>query len=679
MFDVIDELSVQAIRMLSVQMIQKANSGHPGLPLGAAPMAYVLFRNHLKVDPKHSDWFNRDRFVLSAGHGSALLYSLLHLSGFELSLDDLKNFRQLHTKTPGHPEVGQTPGVDATTGPLGQGIGMAVGMALSERHLASQFNRNGHQLINHLTYALCGDGDLMEGVSHEAASLAGHLKLGKLILLYDSNDISLDGAKGRSCSENTKQRFESYGWQYQRVDDGNDLAAIDQAIVQAKADETKPSIIEVRTTIGFGAKDAGTNKVHGAPLSSENMTVLRQNLQWQRPEFEMPPVVYQRLQQTLGQRGSQKFSAWRQSFQAFCNAMPGVAHKLGRTIKGSLPKDWQRGMPVYVANSQVSGRDASASVLQRLHDTLPQLWGGSADLASSNRTDFKTEAVLTATDFEQRNIAFGVREFAEATIMNGIALHGGSRIFGSTFLVFSDYMRPAIRLAALQKLPVIYIFTHDSLAVGEDGPTHEPVEQVMSLRNIPNVTVIRPGDANEVVGAWQCAIENTTGPTVLVLSRQALTTFTTQPPLAAHTGVQRGGYMLSPARSELDQTGILLATGSEVQLALKVQKRLWTQGLNLSVVSLPSFELFQQQSQVYREQVLPPNLDFRVSIEAGSTLGWERFTGLNGLAIGIDTFGASGRPDEVLANYGFTAEQISHQILFAWRTKCQLAARKNIG
>ena len=657
MFDEIDELSVNAIRMLSVQSIQKANSGHPGLPLGAAPMAYVLYRNHMNVNPKNTTWFDRDRFILSAGHGSAMLYSLLHLAGFGLTMTDLKNFRQLDSKTPGHPEYGVVDGVEATTGPLGQGLGMAVGMAMAERHLASQYNVPGISVMHHHTYALVGDGDLMEGISHEAASLAGHLKLGKLIVLYDSNDVSLDGPKDRAFNENIQKRFESYGWAYQRVADGNDLDAIDAALTKAEAQTDQPSIIEVRTVIGYGALNAGTNKVHGAPLSPEDMAAVETTLNWHLPAFEVPDSVYQRFNDTLGHRGAELNAQWLLKVTSLNKMAPalGAQFELART--GQLPSDWREALPTYLAGTQEASRNTSHTVIQALGKKIPQLWGGSADLASSNKTNMACETLFAADDPKARNIGFGVREFAEAAAMNGIALHGGTRVFGSTFFVFSDYMRPAIRLAALQHLPVIYVLTHDSVAVGEDGPTHEPVEHLMSFRNMPNVTVLRPADPNETVAAWEQAMLHTDGPILLVLSRQNLAVL---PNSGRQTTRQlnKGAYIVQDVPQGQTQDGILLATGSEVNLAVAVQAKLATQNIAVSVVSVPSFELFQKQSLAYKRHVLPSHIHRRLSLEMGTTLGWERFVGLEGQAVGIDTFGASGACASVLAKFGFTVDQI---------------------
>mgnify|MGYP004467412313 CR=1 FL=1 len=652
MFDEIDQRAVTTLRMLSIDTIQAAGSGHPGLPLGAAPMAYVLYRNHLRVDPKNQ-FFNRDRFVLSAGHGSAMLYALNHMAGFDISRDDLMHFRKLGSRTPGHPEYGHTPGVDATTGPLGQGIAMAVGMAAAERHLGAQYNQ-GATVVDHNTYVLVGDGDLMEGVSHEAASLAGQLKLGKLIVLYDSNDVSLDGPKSRSCTDDAQQRFASYGWNVQLVEDGNDLDAIDAAITNAKAVANQPSLIEVRTQIGYGTPDAGTNKIHGNLLSAEGYQTLCQHLNWTEPAFTVPDAVRTRLAETFGQRGHHAAKQALAALNDLRQVNAQLAEDYMDAVAGQLPEGWRAELPTFAGEAPLAGRLASQRVIQAAASAIGSLWGGAADLASSIKTDIAGSSLFASTAPEARNIGFGVREFAEACAMNGIALHGGSRIFGGTFLVFSDYMKPAIRLAAMQHLPVIYVFTHDSLAVGEDGPTHQPVEQLMALRSIPGLQVLRPVDARGVAVAWEQAIAHQDGPTALILSRQD------QPALPINErDEQRGGYVLSPVPAGRPHDGILIATGTEAQLALKVQKVLAIQDVYVSVVALPSFEIFADQPSSYRDRVLPPHVRRRMSLEMGATLGWERYVGLDGVAFGVDTFGASGAPDAVMRAYGFTAIHVA--------------------
>ncbi|MFD1319428.1 transketolase [Loigolactobacillus zhaoyuanensis] len=669
MFDETDQLSVNALRALSIDMIERAGSGHPGLPLDAAPMAYVLYSRHLRVDPQDPNWTNRDRFVLSAGHGSALLYSLLHLSGFPTSMADLQQFRQLHSMTPGHPEHGLVAGVDATTGPLGQGLGMAVGMAMAETHLAAQFNMPQQQVIDHFTYVICGDGDLMEGISHEAASLAGNLKLNKLIVLYDSNDVSLDGATDRTFSDDAQQRFTSYGWDYQKVSDGNDLAAIDTAITAAKAATDAPSIIEIKTTIGFGAPKQGTHLVHGAPLGQSDLAVTKRNLGWQAEPFTVPAAVKQRFQKQVQQRGQSAHQQWQTLLTTYAQAQPALAEQLQQALTQKLPVNWQADLPQYQMGTSEAGRTTSQKMIQALAAKVPSLWGGAADLASSNKTDIAASNSFSATARQERNLNFGVREFAEAAAMNGIALHGGTHVFGGTFFVFSDYMRGAIRLAALQHLPVTYIFTHDSLAVGEDGPTHEPVEQLMSLRAMPGISVIRPADPNEAVAAWRLAMTTNDRPTVLVLTRQELAVL--QGSLQQPNGVSRGGYVISPQQHSQAE-GILMASGSEVALAIKAQQQLRKFGHDVAVVSMPCFDRFMQQSAAYREQVLPQQIRRRVSIELGVTLGWERFVGLDGLSLGVDTFGASGPAAEVLAEYGFTTAALVAAYQKLWRADHRL-------
>ncbi|QLL77967.1 transketolase [Ligilactobacillus saerimneri] len=655
MFDKIDELSVNAIRTLSIDAIQKANSGHPGLPLGAAPMAYVLWAKQMNINPAtHLNWVNRDRFILSAGHGSSMLYSLLHLAGYEVSIDDLKNFRQWQSKTPGHPEYGHTDGVEATTGPLGQGISMAVGMAMAEAHLAAKFNKPNFPVMDHYTFTLCGDGDLMEGVSHEAASLAGHLKLGKLIALYDSNDISLDGPTSAAFTENVGQRFEAYGWQHIVVKDGNDLAAINAAIEEAKQETSKPTLIEVKTVIGFGAPKAGTNAVHGAPLGAEGVKETKAALNWDYPEFTVPDEVYARFKRDIAEAGAQQEAAWNEMFAKYAAEYPELAQAFKASFANELPANLASAVPTYTTES-IASRAASANAINAIAQEMDNLWGGAADLSSSNKTMISGSGDFQPDSYAGRNIWFGVREFGMACAMNGILLHGGTRVFGGTFFVFTDYLRAAIRLSALQHIPAIYVLTHDSVAVGEDGPTHEPIEQLASLRAMPNVQVLRPADGNETSAAWLTALETTDKPTVLVLSRQNLATLP-QNFANALAGMRMGGYVVSPAQGT--QEGILLATGSEVNLALAAQKELATQGHAVSVVSLPSFDRFKAQSAEYRNSVLPATITKRLSIEAGSTFGWGEFVGTAGKSLGIDKFGASAPGEKVLAEYGFTVENV---------------------
>lgn len=657
MFDKIDALAVNTIRTLSIDAIQKANSGHPGLPMGAAPMAYTLWTKHLKTNPKNSQWVDRDRFVLSAGHGSALLYSLLHLAGYNVSMEDMKNFRQFESKTPGHPEVHHTDGVEATTGPLGQGFANAVGMAMAEEHLAATYNRDDFKVVDHHTYFLCGDGDLMEGISHEAASLAGHLKLNKLIGLYDSNDISLDGPLDKSFSEDVKGRFEAYGWQHILVKDGNDLAAINAAIEEAKKETTKPTLIEIKTVIGFGAEHAGTSKVHGAPLGAEGVAFAKQNYRWEHEAFTVPAEVQQRFDETILAEGQKAEEAWNAMFEAYRAAYPELAQQFEDAFAGKLPEDWAEALPVHEMDEAAKAtRVTSQEAIQAIGKTLPQFWGGSADLSSSNNTMNKADSDFDATNYAGRNIWYGVREFAMATAMNGIALHGGTKTYAGTFFVFSDYLRAAIRVAALSQLPTIYVFTHDSIAVGEDGPTHEPVEHLSSFRGMPNTNVIRPADGNEVSAAWKLAVESETTPTLLVLTRQNLPVLEGTKEMARE-GVRKGAYVLSPQQGEKPE-GILIATGSEVALAVEAQKQLREKGIDVSVVSMPNMAAFDQQDAAYKESVLPNEVRTRMSIEMGATFGWERYVGLDGLVYGLDRWGASGPGGTVMSKLGFTADQV---------------------
>lgn len=650
-FDTIDQLAVNTVRTLSIDAIQAANSGHPGLPMGAAPMAYVLWNKFLNVNPKTSrNWTNRDRFVLSAGHGSALLYSLLHLAGYDLSIDDLKQFRQWGSKTPGHPEVNHTDGVEATTGPLGQGIANAVGMAMAEAHLAAKFNKPGFDLVDHYTYTLHGDGCLMEGVSQEAASLAGHLKLGKLVLLYDSNDISLDGPTSQSFTEDVKGRFESYGWQHILVKDGNDLEAIAAAIEAAKAETDKPTIIEVKTIIGFGAEKQGTSSVHGAPLGAEGITFAKKAYGWEYPDFTVPAEVADRFASDLQARGAKAEEAWNDLFAKYEVEYPELATEYKEAFASQAETVE---LKAHDLGSSVASRVSSQQAIQQLSTQLPNLWGGSADLSASNNTMVAAETDFQASNYAGRNIWFGVREFAMAAAMNGIALHGGTRVYGGTFFVFSNYLLPAVRMAALQNLPTVYVMTHDSIAVGEDGPTHEPIEQLASVRSMPNLNVIRPADGNETNAAWQRAVSETDRPTMLVLTRQNLPVLEGTSELAQE-GVNKGAYILSEAKGELD--GIIIATGSEVKLALDTQDKLESEGIHVRVVSMPAQNIFDEQEASYQEQVLPSAVTKRLAIEAGSSFGWGKYVGLNGLTLTIDTWGASAPGNRIFEEYGFTVE-----------------------
>ena len=657
MFDKIDQLGVDTLRTLSMDAVQKANSGHPGLPMGAAPMAYALWTKHLKVNPKTSrNWADRDRFVLSAGHGSALLYSLLHCAGYDVTTEDLQNFRQWESRTPGHPEVGHTDGVEATTGPLGQGIAMAVGMAMSEAHLAATYNQTDFPIVDHYTYVLCGDGDLMEGISHEASSMAGHMKLDKLIVLYDSNDISLDGPTSKAFTENVGARYEAYGWQHILVKDGRDLNAISAAIEAAKQEKNKPTLIEVKTVIGFGAPNQGTSSVHGAPLGIEGIQAAKEFYGWDYPEFEVPEEVATRFKETMIEEGQKAEEEWNELFARYEGAYPELAAQFRQAFADELPEEWADHLPTYEVGSSQASRVSSKDMIQALSKAVPSLWGGSADLSGSNNTMVAAEKDFEPGQYEGRNIWFGVREFAMAAAMNGIQLHGGTRIYGGTFFVFVDYLRPAVRLAAIQKTPVTYVLTHDSVAVGEDGPTHEPVEQLSSLRSIPNLHVIRPADGNETRAAWKVAMTSKETPTVLVLSRQNLPVIEGTTTLADDF-VSKGAYVVSPQKGEKPE-GILIATGSEVFLATEAQKALAAEGMDVSVVSMPSMDLFEAQSAEYKESVLPKSVKKRVAIEAGSPFGWERYTKCRGKIIAIDHFGASAPGDKVLAEFGFTTENV---------------------
>lgn len=655
----IEELAINTIRTLSIDAIEKANSGHPGLPMGAAPMAYTLFADVMNHSPKNSSWFNRDRFVLSAGHGSMLLYSLLHLSGYDVTMDDIKNFRQWGSRTPGHPEVLDTDGVEATTGPLGQGIAMAVGMAMAEAHLAAKYNKHNFNIIDHYTYSLVGDGDIMEGISHEAASLAGHLGLDKLIVLYDSNDISLDGELNMAYSDDIRKRFESYHWQVLRVDDGNDVDAIRSALLEAKANKEQPTLIEIKTIIGYGSPNRqDSSAAHGAPLGKEEIALTKEYYKWEYEEFFVSDEVYDHFEEKVMNRGEKLEKAWENLFASYKSSYPELAEELQMAIDGKIPADYASELPVYQpGEDSLATRAASSDAINALAKTVPSLFGGSADLASSNNTMIKGAGDFLKGSYEGRNIWFGVREFAMAAALNGMALHGGLKVYGGTFFVFSDYLRPAIRLSALMNTPVTYVFTHDSIAVGEDGPTHEPVEQLASLRAMPNLTVLRPADANETQVAWKIALESNDRPTILVLTRQALPTLDVNSK-TLEEGVRKGAYVISDAEGEMD--AILIATGSEVSLAIDAQKELRKKGIQVRVVSMPSWDLFEQQSEAYKEEVLPKAMTKRVSLEMGSSLGWERYVGLEGKSLSVDQFGASAPGNIVVEKYGFSLEKVVH-------------------
>ncbi|KIL35894.1 transketolase [Cohnella kolymensis] len=658
----IDRLSITTIRTLAIDAVEKAKSGHPGMPMGAAPMGYQLFARTMKHNPSNPGWINRDRFVLSAGHGSMLLYSLLHLSGYDLPLEELKKFRQWGSLTPGHPEYGHTAGVEATTGPLGQGFGMAVGMAMAEAQLGATYNRDGFEIINHYTYSICGDGDLMEGVSHEAASLASHLGLGKLILLYDSNDITLDGELNLSFSENVGKRFEGYGWQVIRVEDGNDLTALSNAISQAQAESRRPTLIEVKTVIGYGSPNKGGKGghagPHGSPLGTDEAKLTKQFYEWDHPEFHVPDEVRAHFAE-VRKAGEQANETWNALFDNYKAAHPELGKQFELAVSRRLPENWDADLPVYSPGDKaISTRVASGNALNGLAKNVPYLVGGSADLESSTMTNMKGLPAFKPGSYEGRNLYFGVREFGMAAAMNGIMLHGGLKVYGGTFFVFTDYLRPAVRLAALMKLPVTYVLTHDSIAVGEDGPTHEPIEQLASIRIIPDLTVIRPADGNETSAAWAYAVQNNEKPVALVLTRQNLPIL--EGTANARENLSKGAYIVSEAANGQPQ-GILLATGSEVQLAVASQKALAEQGIQVRVVSMPSWDLFDKQDQRYKDSVLPKNLKARLAMEMAHPYGWDRFVGDSGAVIGISTFGASAPGDRVIQEYGFTVENVVAQ------------------
>ena len=655
----LDQLAVDTIRTLSMDAVQKANSGHPGAPMGMAPMAYTLWTRFLRHAPTDPSWPNRDRFVLSAGHASMLLYSLLYLTGYGLTLEEIQSFRQWGSRTPGHPEHGMTPGVEATTGPLGQGFANAVGMAVAERRLAQEFNRPGHQLIDHDIYAICSDGDMQEGITAEAASLAGHLRLGKLVFLYDDNGIQLDGPTSMAFTESVVDRFDAYGWHTARVDDGNDIQAIGAAIGAARADD-RPSLIAVRTHIGFGAPTKhDTQKAHGAPLGEDEIRGAKLSYGWDPDlRFYVPDAALARFREAVP-AGERLVAEWQAQLERYTRDFPAEAAELDRRWKRRLPDGWDRGLKTYAAGDGLPTRKASSDAINALAAAVPELFGGSADLSESNLTDVAGGGLFEASDAGGRNIRFGVREHAMGAIGNGMALYGGFIPYTATFLVFSDYMRGAVRLAALSCLQVIYAWTHDSVAVGEDGPTHQPVEQVATLRAVPNLDVIRPADANEAAAAWACAVERQGGPTALIMCRQKL------PILAgtaekARAGVARGGYVLRDASGAAARPDlILIGTGSEVQLAVGAAEVLEKEGIRTRVVSLPCWERFEAQDAAYRESVLPAATRKRVAVEALSPFGWERYAGSDGAIIGIEHFGASAPGDEVLRRFGFTVERVA--------------------
>ncbi|WP_152657892.1 transketolase [Oceanobacillus sp. CFH 90083] len=652
----ISELSINTIRTLTIDSVEKAQHGHAGMPMGAAAMAYALWKKHLTINPENPSWFNRDRFVLSAGHGSNLLYNLLHLSGYPVTMEDLKETRQWGSKTPGHPEYGITPGVEATTGPLGQGIPVSVGMAIAEKHLAEVYNKPNYKLVDHYTYTICGDGDLMEGVSYEAISLAGHLQLDKLVVLYDSNDISLDGDLGISFSDHIQKRFEAARWQYLKVEDGNDVETISKAIEEAKQDKERPTVIEIKTTIGYGSPSLqGTHHAHSDPLGKEEIERTKEVYGWEYEPFHVPEEVYADFA-SIKEKGEAAEQNWHKLFEMYKADYPELAEQLNRIIAGELAEDWDTDLPTYSSEDTLATRVASGDTLNKLAQKLPELIGGSADLDSSTKTRLTNEEDFKRGQYQGRNLRFGVREFAMGAIANGLALHH-LRPFVSTFFVFSDYLRPAIRLASLMELPVTYVFTHDTVAVGQDGPTHQPIEHLASFRAMPGLSVIRPADANETKEAWKLAVQNTSQPTMLVLGRQGLPTLENSAELAK-AGVEKGAYVISKAAQEPE--GILIAAGSEVSLAMEAQKELEKQGIFVNVVSMPSWDRFEKQSEAYKDSVLPKSIKKRVSVEMGSKLGWREYVGDSGIVMSIDSFGASAPGNEVIARYGYTVENVVH-------------------
>lgn len=651
----IDELCIKTIRFLAVDAVTRAKSGHPGMPLGAAPMAYTLWSRHLRFNPANPNWFNRDRFILSAGHGSALLYSLLHLFGYDLPLEEIKRFRQWGSKTPGHPEYGDIPGVEATTGPLGQGIGMAVGMAIAEKFLAKTFNRNNLNIIDHNTYVIASDGDLMEGVSSEVCSLAGTLKLNKLIVLYDKNNISIEGDTGAVFTENVEQRYKAYDWNVIHIENGEDIDKIDEAIDKSKEQKEKPSLIIIRTHIGYGSPKQDTGEVHGSPLSKEEVIETKQNLGWPtEPDFLIPDEAFDHFGKSCG-KGEKLEKRWSETIEKYKKKYPEEAGKLETFIQGKLPPDWDSALPEFkVEDGPIATRKASGKALNALARKLSNLIGGSADLAPSNNTNLEGYGDFSSESPASRNLHFGVREHAMGTIVNGMALHGGVIPFGATFLIFSDYMRPSLRLASLMKCNSKFIFTHDSIGLGEDGPTHQPVEHLMSLRAMPVMIVLRPADANETVAAWKIAIE-TKGPVSLALTRQNLPVLDSKK-YNIKEGVKRGAYILEDPK-EGNPEIILIGTGSEVHLALEAAISLNKEGKKVRVVSMPSFELFDKQASKYKNSILIPGIP-KLAIEAGATLGWRDYVGENGDILGLNRFGASAPGETVFKELEFTAAEV---------------------
>ena len=652
----ISNLSIATIRSLGIDTINKANSGHPGMVLGSAPALYTLFNKELNIYNKEAEWINRDRFVLASGHASALLYSMLHLTGFDVTIDDLKNFRQLNSHTPGHPEIEMTHGVDASSGPLGQGIPMAAGMAMAEKFLASQYNKENFDIIDHYTYVLCGDGDMQEGVTYEAASLAGHLSLGKLIVLYDANKVTLDGPLSMSFSENVKKRYEACNWQVLEVKDGNDINEIHKAIKKGKKEQFKPTLIIVNTVIGFGSANQGTNKVHGAPLGKEDGKNAKLSYGFDHDEFYVPEEVYEDFKKKTIKRGKSKFNKWNKLFNEYKEQYPTEAKQLEDAIAGKYSLNIDELLKNYPVGHNNATRNTSLEVIQEVAKQNPTFLSGTADLASSTNTKIKDEDDFSVENYNGRNLVFGIREFAMVAIMNGMTLHKGVKVSAGGFLVFSDYFKAAVRMACLMKLPIILPLSHDSIAVGEDGPTHQPIEQFAMLRSIPNMHVIRPGDAVEMAAAWKLAIESTENPTALILTRQNVETMEN----SSVEGVSKGAYVIGKEENHLD--AIIIASGSEVNLAMKAKKVLLEKGIDVRVVSMPCQEIFDQQDEQYKEAVLPNAMHKRLSVEMASSFGWHKYVGLDGITMSIDEFGKSAPAQDVIQSYGFTVDGVVENI-----------------
>ena len=651
----ISNLSIATIRSLGIDTINKANSGHPGMVLGSAPALYTLFNKELNIYNKEENWINRDRFVLASGHASALLYSLLHLDGFDVTIDDLKNFRQLHSRTPGHPEIEMTHGVDASSGPLGQGIPMATGMAMAEKFLASQYNKENFDIIDHYTYVLCGDGDMQEGVTYEAASLAGHLSLGKLIVLYDANKVTLDGPLSMSFSENVKKRYEACNWQVIEVKDGNDIQEIHKAIKKGKKEQYKPTLIIVNTVIGFGSANQGTNKVHGAPLGKEDGKNTKLSYGFDHEEFYVPEEVYEDFKKSI-KRGKSKFNKWNKLFKEYKNQYPQEAKQLEDAIDGKYTLDVEEIIKNYPAGHNDATRNTSLEIIQEVAKQNPTFLSGTADLASSTKTQIKGQNNFSVEDYSGRNLVFGIREFAMVAILNGMTLHKGVKVSAGGFLVFSDYFKAAVRMACLMKLAIILPLSHDSIAVGEDGPTHQPIEQFAMLRSIPNMHVIRPGDAVEMAAAWKLAIESKENPTALILTRQNVETMAG----SSVEGVSKGAYIIGKEEKQCD--AIIIASGSEVNLAMNAKTELLKKGIDVRVVSMPCQEIFDQQDKAYKQSVLPNDVRKRLSVEMASSFGWHKYVGLDGIVMSIDEFGRSAPANQVIESFGFTVDKVVENV-----------------